>query len=146
MGLSHPEMGHLRPQRHRDDGDFAGVCRFHGDCIEGLASGPAIMSRWGAPLSDLPIKHPGHEIVAYYVAQLAINLQAIMEPGRIVIGGGVMQTPGLLDRTRLEVSRLGAGYFRGKAQDVLVSPGLGEQSGLFGALALAMDSTVAERS
>lgn len=141
MGISHPEMGHLRTPRHRNDIDFAGVCPFHGDCIEGLASGPAILARWGAPLSDLPEDHPGHEIIAYYIAQLVICIQAIMEPGRIAIGGGVMQTPGLLERIRKEASRLGAGYFRGKVEEVLVRPGLGNQAGLVGALALAIEAS-----
>ncbi len=99
-GLSHPEMGHIRPQRHADDMGFAGVCPFHGDCFEGLASGPAIMARWGASLSDLAADHPAHAIIAWYLAQMAITLQSVMEPGRIIFGGGVLATPGLLDRVR----------------------------------------------
>ncbi|MEY2926319.1 MAG: hypothetical protein RL367_796, partial [Pseudomonadota bacterium] len=68
-GLSHPEMGHIRPARHPADAGFAGVCPFHGDCLEGLASGPAIIARWGASLSNLPADHPGHAIIAWYLAQ-----------------------------------------------------------------------------
>jgi fructokinase len=65
-----------------------------------------------------------------------------MEPGRIVIGGGVTATPGLLDRVKTEAENLGSGYFRGKAQDIVVAPGLGDTAGLLGALALAMDMVV----
>ncbi len=139
QGLTHPEMGHIRPQRHADDLDFSGICPFHGDCLEGLASGPAIIARWGMSLSELPADHPGHAIIAWYLAQMVVTLQSIMEPGRIVIGGGVTGTPGLLDRVRSEAERLGAGYFRGKAQEIIVAPGLGDKAGLLGALALAMD-------
>jgi fructokinase len=139
QGLTHPEMGHIRPQRHVHDLNFPGICPFHGDCLEGLASGPAIIARWGVSLSDLPADHPGHAIIAWYLAQMVVTLQSIMEPGRIVIGGGVTATPGLLDRVRTEAENLGSGYFRGKAQDIVVAPGLGDTAGLLGALALAMD-------
>jgi len=139
-GLSHPEMGHVYPRRHPADGAFAGVCPFHGDCLEGLASGPAILARWGLPLSALPPGHPGHAIIASYLAQLCVMLQAVAEPGRIVIGGGVSNTPGLYDHIVAEAARLGAGYFRGSPADIIVPPGLGDEAGLMGALALAMDA------
>ena len=143
-GLSHPEMGHIRVARHPDDRaedtGFTGVCPFHGDCLEGLASGPAIKARWGASLSELPADHPAHRIIAWYLAQMAVTLQSIMEPGRIILGGGVMDTPGLLARVREETTRLGAAYFRGRATDVIVPPGLGDRAGLLGGLALAMDA------
>lgn len=95
-GLSHPEMGHIRLSRHPDDLGFAGICPFHGDCLEGLASGPAIMARWGQSLSELPTDHEAHDIIAHYLAQLVVSMQAIFEPGRIALGGGVMGTAGLL--------------------------------------------------
>jgi fructokinase len=141
FGVSHPEMGHMRPQRHPDDLSFAGICPFHGDCLEGLANGPSIIARWGASLSDLPVDHPGHGIIAWYLAQFAISLQAIMEPGRIILGGGVMATPGLLDRVREKTKRMGNGYFRGVAEEIIQPPALGDQAGLLGALALAMDAS-----
>jgi fructokinase len=139
-GLSHPEMGHIRVERHPDDIGFGGVCPFHGSCLEGLASGPAIKARWGASLSELPADHPGHAIIAFYLAQFVVTLQSIMEPGRIVMGGGVMSTPGLLSRVRTEATRLGASYFRGKADEIIVPPDLGDRAGLLGGLALAMDA------
>ncbi|MCU0729329.1 MAG: ROK family protein [Sphingopyxis sp.] len=138
-GASHPEMGHMRVPRHADDHAFAGICPFHGDCLEGLASGPAVSARWGASLSDLPADHPGHDIIAWYLAQAAVTLQAIMEPQRIILGGGVMGTPGLLDRVRVAAAALGKGYFVGDPATAIVAPGLGDQAGILGALALALD-------
>lgn len=136
-GISHPEMGHLRPPLHPADAGFAGVCPFHGTCLEGLASGPAVLARYGASLSDLPADHEGHAVIAWYLAHAVTTAQAIFEPGRIVLGGGVMGTPGLLERILAEAERLGNGYFRGKAAEIVVRPGLGDRSGLLGALALA---------
>ena len=138
-GLSHPEMGHIRPPRHPDDIVFAGICPFHGDCLEGLASGPAIKVRWGASLSELAPDHPAHDIIAFYLAEMVLTLQSIMEPGRIILGGGVTATPGLLAKVRLSAQALGKGYFRGLADDIIVPPGLGENAGLLGGLALAQD-------
>jgi fructokinase len=135
-GLSHPEMGHIRVPRHPGDLEFGGVCAFHGDCLEGLASGPAIIARWGTSLSHLPAEHPGHDIIAFYLAQTVVTMQAIFEPGRIIFGGGVMATPGLIDRVQDQASVLGNDYFKGKASDIICLPALGDQAGLLGALAL----------
>ncbi len=136
-GLSHPEMGHIRLPRHADDRDFPGICPFHGDCLEGLASGPAIKARWGMSLSELPKEHPAHDIIAWYLAQTVVTMQAIFEPGRIIMGGGVMATPGLIDRVRTEAFALGNAYSRGDPREIVCLPGLGDQAGLLGALALA---------
>jgi fructokinase len=137
QGLSHPEMGHIRLPRHPDDLEFTGSCPFHGDCLEGLASGPAIKARWGMSLSELPQDHAAHEIIAFYLAQTVATMQSIFEPGRIIFGGGVMATPGLIDRVRAQAVQLGGGYFRGDPNAIVTLPGLGDQAGLLGALALA---------
>ncbi|UKK82864.1 ROK family protein [Sphingopyxis sp. BSN-002] len=137
-GLSHPEMGHIRMPRHPDDRGFAGHCSFHGDCLEGLAAGPSIIARWGASLSDLPADHIGHDIIAWHLAQAVQTFQAILDPARIILGGGVMGTPGLLDRVRIRASEAGAGYFAGDPSRVITSPALGSDVGLLGALALAL--------
>lgn len=137
-GVSHPEMGHIRMPRHPADTAFRGTCSFHGDCLEGLASGPAIKARWGVSLSDLPPDHPAHGIIAWYLAQAAATFQAIFEPARIVLGGGVMGTPGLLARIRAEAAAASAGYFVGTPDEVIVPPALGDEVGLLGALALAL--------
>ncbi len=137
-GSRHPEMGHVLPRRHPDDRDFAGTCPFHGDCLEGLASGPAIAARWGASLSELGLDHPAHDIVAYYLAQLVVAQQALLSPRRIVLGGGVLGTPGLLDRVRDHAARMANGYFgTPDYATLIVAPGLGDRAGLLGALALA---------
>lgn len=142
-GLSHPEMGHIRMPRHPADADFAGICSFHGDCLEGLASGPAIIARWGASLSELPADHIAHDMIAWYLAQAAATFQAILEPGRTILGGGVTGSPGLLDRVKAHAETQFAGYFAGRAQDVIVAPGLGTDAGLLGALALILQCSEA---
>lgn len=140
-GQGHPEMGHIRLARHPHDLQFPGACPFHGDCLEGLASGPSIIARWGQSLSDLPADHPAHDIIAHYLAQTVVTMQAIFEPGRIVFGGGVMATPSLLQRVVEQAEKLGGGYFRTRASDIVTAPELGENAGLLGALAIALSST-----
>ena len=140
-GVSHPEMGHILLPRHADDGDFGGVCPFHRDCLEGMASGSAITARWGKSLSELPADHPAHARIAWYLGRATVTFQAIMEPARIVLGGGVMNTPGLLDQVREVAAQAGGGYFVGDPRAVLVAPALGTDSGLLGALALVLRST-----
>jgi fructokinase len=140
-GVSHPEMGHIRMPRHPDDAGFTGSCPFHGDCLEGLASGPAIIARWGQSLSQLGASHPGNAMIGWYLGQAVCTFQAIMEPARVVLGGGVMGTPGLLEIVRMQAARAGAGYFAGDPSEVVVAPGLGTNSGLLGALAVALSLT-----
>jgi len=136
-GFRHPEMGHVSVRRHAEDRAFAGVCPFHGDCLEGLASGPAIKARWGASLSELPRDHVGHAVIASYLAQLAVMQIALFSPQRIVFGGGVLATPGLLSLIQEEARRLSAGYFGyDDLSSVIVAPGLGDDAGVLGALAL----------
>ncbi len=132
-GSRHPEMGHIMARRHPDDAHFAGTCPFHGDCFEGLASGSAIIARWGASLSELPGDHPGHAIIGWYLGQLAVAIQAVLSPRRIIFGGGVMATPGLIERIRSAAMTLGKDYIT----MIIQSPGLGDQAGLLGGLALA---------
>lgn len=136
-GAAHAEMGHIFPRRHPRDLDFRGTCPHHGDCLEGLASGPAIAARWGASLSELPADHMAHEIIADYLAQLSHSLIGITSVEVIVFGGGVMRTEGLLARVNRRVSELGAAYFPGGTKHKIASPGLGENAGLAGALMLA---------
>lgn len=139
-GLTHPEMGHFYPRRHPSDNDFPGVCPFHGNCLEGLASGPAILARWGKPLAELSEDHPAYEIVGWYLAQLAVTVQAILEPGVLIIGGGVGGTPSLLASVRRQADMLAAGYFRGRTADLIRAPELGDRAGLLGAFLLAQQA------
>jgi fructokinase len=136
-GAAHPEMGHYFPRRPEGDDGFAGVCPFHGDCLEGLASGPAILARWGATLSDLPSDHPALEIVAAYLAQACHTLFAATSVETVVVGGGVLDTPGLRERMAALVSTFDAGYLPGGARHCLIAPRLGHRSGITGAMTLA---------
>lgn len=141
QGNRHPELGHMRIARHPMDEQFLGACPSHGSCLEGLAAGPSILQRWGKPLSELEAGHHGHDVIANYLGQMVCNLQSIFEPDTIVLGGGVMNTPGLLEAVGEQADNIGAGYFATCASEILARPGLNENSGLLGALSLAMQST-----
>lgn len=142
-GLMHPEIGHIYPRRHSLDSGFAGVCPFHRDCMEGVASGPAILARTGASLAELGETHPQWEIQADYLGQLCAQLVVTVSPQRIVMGGGVMSQTRLLPLIRarmrhwlggyIERSEIGSGIDR-----YVVAPELGERAGVLGALVLAM--------
>ena len=133
-GMLHPEMGHLRVPRFAGD-DFAGVCPFHGDCWEGLASGPAIEKRWGLPAHLLPEDHPAWEMEAYYLAQGLFSANTILSPERMILGGGVSQAPLLHDRISEHFRHLSNGYFPDLGA-LLSPPALGQQAGIIGALLL----------
>jgi fructokinase len=140
-GLVHPEMGHVRVPRDGAD-TFRGTCPFHGDCLEGLASGVAIRERCGAPGEALAIDHPVWALEARYLALGLVNVIAVLSPQRIIVGGGVMRHPRLLARIRAEVKTLLGGYVRvpvvtDAIDDYIVPPALGERAGVLGALALA---------
>lgn len=137
QGMRHPEMGHVMLRRHPDDQQFAGVCPFHGDCLEGLASGPAIKARWGASLSELAADHVAHPIIADYLAQFCQMLIALYSPQRIILGGGVLQTRGLLDSIRDRAAARAGSYFGVDATTIITAPGLGTLSGIAGAFQLA---------
>jgi fructokinase len=133
-GAMHAEMGHLRIPHDRATDPFPGCCPYHGDCLEGLASGPAILARWGTPGEFLPADHAAWNLEAHYLGLAAANLVCIMAPQRILIGGGVMRQPRLFDLIRSELVELLNGYM--SAPD-LVAPGLGDRAGVLGALILA---------
>lgn len=138
-GTGHPELGHMRPRRGADDHDFSGHCPFHGDCLEGLASGPAIIARWGQSLSHLAPDHAAHGIIAGYLAEMCNTLRAALAPDAIVLGGGVMGTPGLFERIVAEAAAHDGGYFALPAEKVIRRPALSPISGLAGAFLLAAD-------
>jgi len=141
-GRSHPEIGHIRVQRHPSDRTFSGTCPLHGDCLEGLASGPAIAARWGATLTELSQDHPGLVLEGFYLGQLAVNLVLHHRPDVIIFGGGVSQTPRLLERIRHECLLLLGDYLpelaSADAMDTLIaSPRLDNDSGILGAFMMA---------
>jgi fructokinase len=139
-GLVHPEFGHLRiPHEHERD-PFPGVCPYHGDCWEGLASGPAIESRWASPPAGLGVDHPAWALEAHYLALGLVSAICILSPERIVLGGGVMNASGILQLVRGEIASLLNGYVENDAlaaDDYVMLPALGHRSGVLGAIALA---------
>lgn len=137
-GLTHPEMGHIRIPHDRERDPFPGVCPYHGDCLEGLASGPAIQARWGAPGESLPSDHPAWPLEALYLALGIAAYICTLSPERILVGGGVMRQTGLFALIRTEVDRTLSGYIARLPE--ITPPGLGERSGILGALALAQRS------
>src|SRR5439155_3662972 len=136
-GLLHPEFGHMRIPHDRDRDPFDGVCPYHGDCFEGLASGEAIRARGGSAADE---RMWGLE--AEYLALGLVNVICTVSPERIVIGGGVMKQPELLRFGRTRLCELLAGYIRapeldGGFDDYLVAPALGDRAGVLGSLQLA---------
>jgi fructokinase len=147
-GLMHPEIGHIYLRRHPLDRGFDGVCPFHGDCLEGVASGPAIIARSGASLEQLDESHPQWEIEADYLGQLCAQLVATVSPQRIIMGGGVMSQARLLPLIRPRLRHWLGGYIdrseiQGGADRYVVAPDLGDRAGVLGALVLAMDAAAA---
>lgn len=141
-GLVHPEMGHIRIPHDRAADPFAGCCPYHGDCLEGLASGPAMNARWGAAAETLPEDHPAWALEAGYLAAALVSIILTLSPQRIILGGGVMGQPGLLARVRRETLRLLGDYVQSPAilertSEYITAPGLGNRSGMLGALVLA---------
>jgi fructokinase len=144
-GLMHPEIGHIFPRRHPLDTGFDGVCPFHGDCLEGLASGPAILARTGTSLQQLDESHAQWQIEADYLGQLCAQLVVTVSPRRIIMGGGVMSQARLLPLIRRRLHHWLGGYInRSKLLTAIdgyvVAPALGERAGVLGALLLAMDA------
>ena len=143
VGMLNLEMGHLRLPHNRELDPFDGNCPFHGDCFEGLASGPAIEKRLRASGATVPEGHPFWDIEADYVASALMNYILTLSPKKIILGGGVMQRDFLFPKVRNRVLELLNGYVASKSllehiDEYIVPPGLGNQSGSMGAIALAM--------
>ncbi|HEX4677177.1 MAG TPA: ROK family protein [Steroidobacteraceae bacterium] len=142
FGCHHPEVGHARIVRARGD-TWPGNCPFHGDCIEGLASGPAIEARSGKPAGSLESDSPVWETVVHALAQLIHLLVVTAAPQRILIGGGVMSAqPHLFPRIRRAVLESLNGYLHipqvlNDIDRFIAPPGLGTLAGPLGALAIA---------
>lgn len=135
-GTLHPEMGHLLMKRHPAD-SFSGVCPYHGDCWEGLASGPAMAKRWGAAAHTLPPDHPAWDMEAFYLAQGLYAACALLSPQCLILGGGVSQATGLHEKVAYYLDAFAKGYFEPMGQR-LSAPALGQLAGIIGALQLAV--------
>jgi fructokinase len=141
-GLVHPEVGHLRIPHDRQRDPFDGNCPVHGDCWEGLASGPAIAKRWDASPPDLPPDHPAWPLEAEYVALGILSIVLVASPHKVIAGGGVMESPALLAMVRVRLRELVAGYLDtpmlgADVASYVVAPALGDEAGVLGAIALA---------
>lgn len=143
-GALHPEMGHMRVAHDWREDPFPGVCPFHGDCWEGLSTGKALEARWGNKGQELPPDHPAWPLEAHYLALGITNLICTLSPQRIILGGGVMRQESLLPMIRHRTLRLLNGYIQVKEiteqmDRYIVPPQLGENAGVLGAIALAME-------
>jgi fructokinase len=144
-GLVHPEMGHMRIPHDREQDPFPGVCPFHGDCLEGLATGPAIEARWGQRGEYLPPDHPAWQLEAHYLALGLANLVTILSPQCIILGGGVMEQKQLFPLIRKSVQEVLGNYIAAPQiqegiDQFIVPPKLGSKAGVLGAIALAQDA------
>jgi fructokinase len=140
-GLVHPEMGHMVLPHDWDADPYAGACPFHGDCWEGLASGPAIEGRWKFRAEQLPPGHPAWQLEAHYLALGLVNIIAVLSPQRIILGGGVMKQAHLFPIIRSKVQMSLNHYIQHRAilekiDQYIVPPQLGSRAGVLGALAL----------
>ena len=137
-GISTPEMGHVRLQRHPVDLNFTGICPYHHDCLEGLVAGPTFKARLGISGEDVPDNHPVWDIMAYYVAQAAVQVTAILRPQKIIFGGSVSR-PAFLERVRKQFAMLWNDYLPvGSLDEYIVNPSVpGNGSATLGNFALA---------
>lgn len=141
-GLVHPEMGHILLMPHPMDPTPKGFCPYHEGCLEGLACGEALNSRWGVSSRTLPDDHIAWQIQSDYLAQMCVSAILILSPERIILGGGVLRQPNLIERIRTKVLEKLGGYVAHPVvtegmDSYIVRPGLGDNAGAAGALLLA---------
>ncbi|MCA9765929.1 MAG: ROK family protein [Carnobacterium sp.] len=138
-GYGHPEMGHIMVRLHPDE-TFKGTCPYHGNCLEGVAAGPAIEQRYGKKGHELAEDSAVWEMEAYYIAQALVNYTLIVSPERIVLGGGVMKQAQLFPLIRQEFEKLMGGYVElPPLEEYIVPPALGDNAGITGCLLLAAE-------
>lgn len=140
-GLIHPEMGHIRLDHDWERDPYAGKCPYHGDCLEGMAAGPAIEERWGQKGQTLGPDHPAWELEAAYLAQALQSFICVLSPQRIILGGGVMDQAGLLTKVREKTLAYLNNYVQhpsiiDRIDEYIVAPALGSRAGVLGAIAL----------
>jgi fructokinase len=140
-GATHSELGHMFVPLNPED-QFAGSCPYHGNCFEGLASGPSIQKRWGSKPATLAKEHQAWDLESKYIAYALVNIITIVVPQRIILGGGVMNHEGLLERIQKQVPELLGQYIhidalRQTPNDYICLPQLGEMSAAVGAIHMA---------
>lgn len=140
QGYSHPEMGHILVRRHPDD-NYSGKCPYHGDCLEGLAAGPAIEERWGKKGIELVGQPEVWDLEGYYLAQALMQYILILSPEKIILGGGVSKQQQVFDSIYKYLPELVAGYVElPELSGYILPPGLGDNAGITGALILAQQT------
>ena len=142
-GLVHPEFGHIKIPHDKHIDPFFGICPFHRDCFEGLASGPAIEERWHISPSLLPKHHMAWELEADYISLALMNLICTISPQKIILGGGVMHQIHLFEKIHRKTQLVLNNYIKSKYLDdhireLIIPPQLKDDSGILGALDLAM--------
>lgn len=144
-GLLHPEMGHILLPHDWQADPYPGFCPYHGDCLEGLAAGPAMQGRWGQRAESLPPDHPAWQLEAYYLALGIVSLSLTLSPQRVLLGGGVMHQQALYPMIREKVRSTLNGYLQTplileRLDEYIMAPGLGDRAGVLGAIALAQQA------
>jgi fructokinase len=144
-GLIHPEMGHIRLHHDWERDPFPGNCPYHGDCLEGMAAGPALEERWGQKGQELEPGHPAWDLEAEYLAQALQSLVCVLSPQRIIMGGGVMNQPELITKVRQKTATYLNDYIQHPAitdhiNEYIVLPALGGRAGVLGAIALGLQA------
>lgn len=142
-GLVHPELGHILLDHDKTQDPFEGSCPYHKDCWEGLAAGPAIQQRWNSPAQALPQDHPAWDLEAEYIAQALQSIILTLSPQKIILGGGVMNHSGLIEKIRLQTKQrlnhyVDHPFLREGIGQYIIPPALGDRAGVLGAVALAM--------
>ena len=144
-GIVSLEMGHIRIPRDLELDPFQGSCPYHGDCFEGLASGPAIQARFGRRAEILADDDPYWNMETDYIACALANYIFAVAPKKIILGGGVMQKSFLFGKIREKVLELLNKYLNHSMlidhiDEYIVPPLLGNRSGILGGIAMAIES------
>ncbi|MCA9971976.1 MAG: ROK family protein [Anaerolineales bacterium] len=144
-GLVHPELGHVALPHDWEADPYPGRCPYHGDCLEGMAAGPALEARWGVKGQELVPEHPAWDLEAHYLALALRGFICTLSPQRIIMGGGVMAQPQLFPLLRRKTQAYLNGYVQHPAildhiDTYIVPPGLGNQAGVLGAIALGQQA------
>lgn len=140
-GLMHPETGHMILNKHEIDRDFIGPCPYHDSCLETLASGPSIEKRWHKKAYDLYDNDEVWNLEAYYLGQAISNCILCYSPEKIILGGGVMRKPDLIELVREETLKNLNGYIKKEEiinhiNEYIVLPELKDDSGILGSIEL----------
>ncbi len=143
-GLVHPEAGHMLLGRHPED-EYVSCCPYHKNCMEGLASGTAVLGRWGKKGVELADRDEVWELEAFYIGQAIANYVLAYSPQKIILWGGVMHQEKLFDMVRREAKNMLNGYIPhdmilNSMEEYIVPPALGEDPGIMGAIKLGLDA------